>query len=96
MKLFAVKDNKVNVFKAPMRFVNVNEFVRAHIYAAKNPQTELAQYPADFDLYEVGSMNDETGVLEPVNPVFIANLGQLVTVARNAASQAEKEIKENE
>lgn len=71
-KIFALKDTKIGQYHNP--FVQASEVtaIRGLEQALKNPDNQIAQYPSDFDLYEIGEFNLETGILIPrVSPKFI-------------------------
>ena len=64
MKLFSIKESKTSAFTGVYRFVNIGVAVRSLQSAAKGGQMGLvAQYPADFDLYCIGSFDEDSGVV---------------------------------
>lgn len=62
LKLFAVLDRKAGYFKSPFFMLSIGEATRAMMNAMADPNTDLAKYPEDFALYEVGTWNDTSGV----------------------------------
>lgn len=62
--LFSIRDQKVGVFNNPFIAPNVNAIIRQFGDAVANKDGDLGKYPQDFDLYEVGSFNPETGVID--------------------------------
>lgn len=66
--LFSLRDEKMKSYGAPFAARQFGEAER-HIHALVNdPKTQLSAFPADFVLYHVGVLNDETGVITPKNP----------------------------
>jgi len=63
MNLYAIKDNKVGIFHHPRVYVNNMEASRMLHTAVNDPQIQLSLYPEDFDLYEIGEMDEKTGKL---------------------------------
>ena len=64
MKLFSIKDSKSSAFQGVYVFVNAGVAVRSLQAAAKAGQLGLlSEYPADFDLYCLGTFDEDTGAL---------------------------------
>jgi len=64
MKLYAIKDNKVGIYHHPRVYVNQMEATRMLHTAVNDPQIQLSMYPEDFDLYEIGEMDEKTGKID--------------------------------
>lgn len=65
MKLYSIKDSKTSAYAGVYMFVNNGVAVRSLQSAAKAGQMGLvAQYPADFDLYCIGSFDEDSGVVD--------------------------------
>lgn len=64
MNIYSIKDTKVgftSVFTAPNNFVAIRMFADT----AKDGQSLIAMHPEDFELYNLGKLNDESGQIEP-------------------------------
>lgn len=70
LKFFSIRDNKVSAYLRP--FVDQNEImaVRGLTAAVNMPKdsSQVAQFPEDFDLYHVATMDDITGEVIPEQP----------------------------
>lgn len=72
-------DKKSRVYKNPFFVANTEVAVRSLGGAvnAKEP-SDLTQFPEDFSLHQIGTFDDETGVITPIGaPVHICNAIQL-------------------
>ena len=72
MRLYAVKDIKAGKFDRPFPMINDQVCMRSFRIMCNNKDTEFGQYPEDYDLYLVGELNEDTGVLTS-NVQFIIN-----------------------
>lgn len=70
-----IRDNRTNVYSAVSVVRFSDDFKRQVVNAAKNVQSGLllSSNPDDFDLIELGTFDDETGVIVP----SVTNLGKL-------------------
>jgi len=72
---YSVKDLKVGVYLPAFCLQNDISAVRAFGYSVrdKTVQTNLSLYPADFELYKVGTFDDQSGVITGGMPVFVCS-----------------------
>ena len=77
---FAVRDTCVGSFLMPWFFQNTAGAVRALGDAVNKPGDDNAffNHPEHYQLYEVGSYDDESGTFEPMVPVFVVDCQSLV------------------
>ena len=78
--VFSIRDTCVQAFHLPMVFQNRAGAVRALGDAVNRPGQDNAyfQHPEHYQWYEIGSFDDETGVLEPLVPEFVVDCQSLV------------------
>ncbi|AXH74725.1 MAG: nonstructural protein [Microviridae sp.] len=64
-RLFAFYDDKAMFFMPPAVAANENAIMRS-LRAAKDemPDAPFVRYPGDFILYDVGSFDEQTGVVD--------------------------------
>jgi len=62
--LCAVKDIKSNNFNRPFPEINRVNAVRGLSIVVNDPNTQLHHFPQDFELFQIGTFDDETGKLE--------------------------------
>lgn len=68
-KMFCVFDTQSKVFATPFYQATVGEAVRAFGDAVNDPQMgSLHKHPEDFLLFEVGTFDDNSGLLEATIP----------------------------
>lgn len=81
-KVYSVKDNKACSFQGCYLFTTDGVAVRAltsQTMLQGNPV--LKENPEDFDLYCVGSFDEETGKLEGEEPRLLIHFGEVVNDA---------------
>jgi len=69
----AVRDRAANIFMRPFTVNHLGQAIRA--FADELNQKEnvtMYQHPDDFDLYHIGTYDDETGKVTPCDPHQIA------------------------
>lgn len=71
----AVRDQKVSAFGPPMFTRTKAEAVRMFLDACADGGSLLSKHPTDFQLYMIGSFDDQTGVLESANPLELLVTG---------------------
>lgn len=70
LPLFAIYDSKALNFLSIYQCPNADIAKRAFATAVNDPNnTDLYQYPNDFSLIEIGSYDNETGVVSSCNHV---------------------------
>lgn len=78
--LFSVKDTAVNNFSNPLTAVNENVLRRSLAVGLRDKQLpkEWCEWPEQHSLWYLGSFNDENGVIDQQEPVFVCNLSELL------------------
>lgn len=64
--MVAIRDNKSDTFTPPSFFRHTGQAIRGFIDAIERPQPDqvsqlMHRYPADYDLFEIGTYDDNTG-----------------------------------
>lgn len=78
--IYSIRDNLVG-FMSPVVDVNENTARRNFARAVNQADSALDFSPNDFDLYKLGSFDDQTGVIEPCLPIeFIEHGTNMVGV----------------
>lgn len=77
-EMFAIRDRKIGAYKAPFTARNAGDATRMFAGAIKQGNTQLSEYPEDFDLFYIGSFNDLSGQLDSVKPEFVCSAISLV------------------
>jgi len=71
--MFAIRDRKIGAYKAPFVARNAGDASRMFAGAIKQGNTQLSEYPEDFDLFFIGTFNDLSGQLDSVKPEFVCS-----------------------
>ena len=74
VKIFAIYDKCVGVFSQPYFMQHKGQMIRAFSDEVNNPESQFFKHPGDFDLFCLGSYNDNSGGLSPLaQPEFISS-----------------------
>ena len=65
LKAYTVRDSKSEAFMKPFFNTTHGEAERNFRTAVNDPQSTMSKFPEDFDLYYLGTYDDNTGLLEP-------------------------------
>lgn len=76
MKLFSVKDVKSSIFLNPLPARSTPEATRIIALSASNPESTLAKFPADFELWFIGDFDELSGILTST-PSFVASVNEI-------------------
>lgn len=80
MKIYAVKDVKAETFNNP--FFQKNDITALRALSLEvnraDPGNVVYTHPQDFDLYELGDYDPDTGEITSISPVLVANGRTLV------------------
>lgn len=80
LKIYLFRDVKMDAFMAPMFFANkgvmmrdISEFLR------RGGDQSMQKYPGDFELYESGEFDSDSGEFTVRKPDFLFRVSDLVT-----------------
>jgi len=85
--IFAIRDLKIGAYKSPFVARNAGDATRMLQGAVRAGNSQLSEYPQDFELYYIGTFNDLSGQLDSVKPEFVCSA--LSLVAPSAISSKE-------
>lgn len=77
-KLLSIFDSKAINFQAPNIYTTVGAALRALQQVVADPKHDFCKYAEDFILFELGSINVDTGVIVPAVPII--NHGSLLNL----------------
>lgn len=64
LKIFSVLDLKSDLFSSPFFSPTQASGVRAFSQACTDPASEFSKFPTDFELFQIGEWDDNTGEIE--------------------------------
>lgn len=67
LKAFSIRDQKGEVYHTPFFKKTHGEAERDFKQLVSDPQSTLAKFPEDFDLYYVGTYDDQRGTFQPLD-----------------------------
>lgn len=67
LKVFSIRDAKAEIFNAPFYKRSHGEAERDFSQLTTDGKSTVNQYPEDFDLYYLGTYNDQTGKFDPID-----------------------------
>jgi len=71
LKLFTIRDIKGNSFSPPAAHPTVGLAERWLKELATDPNTQIAKYPEDFSLLQIGEFDPNTATMTSQHPVLI-------------------------
>lgn len=69
LKAFSLLDTKVSAFHTPFFMAHVGHAIRACSELGADLSTTVGRHPADFHLYEIGTYDDQSGILTALYPI---------------------------
>lgn len=91
LQVYCVKDNKSGGFMTPVYNTNIHDAQRNFGMAASNPQSILYMYPSDFELWFLGTFNQDSGQFNMLEkPEFVCNAAQCQKPRMEEKNDSEK------
>lgn len=66
-KMYSVYDVKSKLYQVPFHSHNDGHAIRCFTDMVRHEKSHLSRYPEDFILFNVGSFDDESGVISPLS-----------------------------
>lgn len=80
LQVYSIRDAKAEAFNSPFYQKTKGEALRSFQTAVNDPKTQLNRFPEDFDLYEIGTWDDSTGLVTPLDtPKHTAKAVEMLT-----------------
>lgn len=76
--IFSVRDVAADVYASPFTSQNAQTAMRDFGHACRDQNSQLSKNPEDFQLFQLGSFDDDLGVIVAHEPRLIANATQFV------------------
>lgn len=67
LKIYSIRDAKAEIFNLPFFKNTHGEAERDFTNLVNNPESMVGKYPDDYDLYHLGSYDDQTGILKTLD-----------------------------
>jgi len=67
LKAFSIRDAKAETFNQPFFQKTHGEAERSFQQLVRDPKSTVSQFPEDYDLYYLGTYDDQKGVFEPLD-----------------------------
>lgn len=78
-QLFAIKDTALNSFLQVFQAPTTGAANRAFADGVNDNQTPMNKHPEDYELYELGTWDQDSGLIEPQTPKMIARARDVIT-----------------
>lgn len=66
LKVFSIRDSKAEIYNQPFFNKSHGEAERNFQMLIADEKSMVSKYPEDFDLYFIGTYDDESGKLDPL------------------------------
>jgi len=67
LKAFSIRDSKAEVFNTPFFQKTHGEAERSFRELVTDQKSMVSKYPEDYDLYYLGTYNDQNGLISPLD-----------------------------
>lgn len=71
--VFVIRDSVSGVYDRPMVSRSEGEMIRDFGDIARDSKTRIGMHPEHFSLWNIGVYDDNTGMVEPSEPVHVIN-----------------------
>ena len=85
MRVFSVYDKVLGEYMTPFFAKNVGLALRSFQDLVRDNRSVVAQHPADFVLYQIGTFDGTSGALSPCEPQHVANATDFIPPEVNNA-----------
>lgn len=68
LNAIAVRDSKTALFDRPFFVRHTGDALREWDIVRKDPNTKFGKNPEDFQIFQIGTYDDETGKMETIQP----------------------------
>lgn len=89
---YAVKDVKAGSFGTPMFLAAEGIAMRGFIDAAMDPQSPIGAHPSDYELYMIGTYDENSALLEGTEVTFLVNGVQAIAMGRRERAKMNPEL----
>lgn len=83
IRMFAILDSAVEAYNTPFTARTVQEALRMFALACSK-EGQFQTNPRDFVLYEIGSYDDSSGMLEPQEPRRLISAAECIQAAKDS------------
>lgn len=93
IQYYCIRDIKSNTFNRPFGGLTVEQVKRSIYSGIKQGDSEIAQFPEDFELYLIADFDDQTGIITGQQPAMICNCREIVSSYERKTVPVFKEVK---
>lgn len=81
LKIYSLRDQKTDAYMNPIAMQTTGQLLRMLSDEINKDDSLIGQHPEDFELFEVGEYDTQTGQLTPKLPTSVIVLSELKTKA---------------
>lgn len=78
IKIYAIRDRALDAFNRPFFLTADGVAIRSFQDEINNKESEISKHADDYDLYTIGTYDENTGIISPHQPLQIAVGKQLI------------------
>lgn len=83
LQIMAIRDSKASLYQHFHTLRSKSEAIRSLQIAVNDPKNMIGQYPSDYELFQIGTIDDESGAVTPMQPKFITAAASLLNEVKN-------------
>ncbi|AXL15275.1 nonstructural protein [Microviridae sp.] len=89
--IFSIYDSKAEAYLPPFFLHQMAMARRAFHDAVNNPESQINKHPADYTLFQIGTFDDDDGIIESTPP---QTMGNGIEFVDNTTSPAQLDLVE--
>lgn len=71
-KIITVRDRAIEAYGQPFFVRAIGEAIRSFVDETNRTESAIGAHPEDYELYEIGEFDEDTGTITPNKPRLIA------------------------
>lgn len=72
LNIYTVHDQASQTYIKPFMLITDRDAIEGFKYVCNDEETPYAKHPADYNLCNIGTFDEQTGILKPASPKVIA------------------------
>lgn len=85
LQVYSVRDAKSEIYNMPFYGQTHGEAERSFVTVVNDPKSSINQFPEDYDLYHLGTYDQKTGILVPLQTPM--HMHKAIAVLKRTAPQ---------
>lgn len=80
--ILSTYDSATEMYNQPFHVQSIGQATREFTDVLSDPNHPMAKHPEDYALFQIGTFNDNTGKIEPIEPKCVARAHELIALQK--------------